>query len=148
MGGGGGTTTGTQLPRAGPRPPPSPKGRLTAHPSPYGLAPPPPPRFSPHGSAGPRRPGPAPPLPHRPPGSPRPPSSAGCRCWSPAMSTWRRRRRPRSAPLSRRKSSAPLRLDPGRRRETEVTPLPLATRRGRARRRDNVRGTYRGRRTL
>lgn len=39
--------------------------------------------------------------------------------------------RPRSAPLSRRKSSAPLRLDPGRRRETEVTPLPLATRRHR-----------------
>lgn len=124
---------------------PAPRAASPRTPRPTALLPP---RFSPHGSAGPRRPGPAPPLPHRPPGSPRPPSSAGCRCWSPAMSTWRRRRRPRSAPLSRRKSSAPLRLDPGRRRETEVTPLPLATRRGRARRRDNVRGTYRGRRTL
>lgn len=44
------------------------------------------------------------------PRSPHPPSSAGCRCWSPAMWTWR----PRSA---------------AGRRQPEVTPLPARQRR-------------------
>lgn len=77
------------------------------HPSPYGLVSPPAPARARLG----------------PPGSPRPPSSAGCRCWNPAMSTWR------PAPLRSPQppeAATPLRLLPGRRREPEVTPLPPA----------------------